>query len=143
MVGWWISQPLETAEPALSGDQKPFLRATARRTWRYFADFVGPRDNWLPPDNFQEHPVPTITSRTSPTNMGMSLLADLAASDFGFITTGECLQRIANTLTSMERLERYRGHFYNWYDTQTLKTLHPQYVSSVVVGCGGTGACNR
>jgi cyclic beta-1,2-glucan synthetase len=66
--------------------------------------------------------------------MGMSLLADLAACDFGYITAGECLQRIGDTLTSMGRLERYRGHFYNWYDTHTLQPLHPQYVSSVDSG---------
>ena len=133
-VGWWISQPLTAPVPGLSVDQEAFLRTSARRTWRYFADFVGPEDNWLPPDNFQEYPAPVIASRTSPTNIGMSLLADLAAVDFGYITAGECLQRIGNTLASMEKLERYRGHFYNWYDTRTLQPLHPQYVSSVDSG---------
>jgi cyclic beta-1,2-glucan synthetase len=134
IVAWWISQPLVAPAPGLSVDQKAFLRASARRTWRYFADLVGPEDNWLPPDNLQEYPAPAIASRTSPTNLGMSLLADLAACDFGYITAGECLQRIGNTLDSMEKLERYRGHFYNWYDTRTLQPLHPQYVSSVDSG---------
>jgi len=134
VVGWWISQPLIASTPGLSLDQQAFVRTSARRTWRYFADFVGPDDNWLPPDNFQEYPAPVIASRTSPTNMGMSLLADLAACDFGYITAGECLQRIDNTLASMQRLERYRGHLYNWYDTRTLQALHPQYVSSVDSG---------
>jgi cyclic beta-1,2-glucan synthetase len=133
-VAWWISRPLAAPTPGLSIGQEAFLRASARRTWRYFADFVGPDDNWLPPDNFQENPAPAIASRTSPTNIGMSLLADLAAVDFGYLTAGECLQRIGNTLTSMEKLERYRGHFYNWYDTRTLQPLHPQYVSSVDSG---------
>jgi len=134
LVGWWISRPLVSPVPDLSVDQRAFLRTSARRTWRYFADFVGPQDNWLPPDNFQEYPVPAIASRTSPTNMGMSLLADLAAYDFGYLTAGESLQRIGNTLASMEKLERYRGHFFNWYDTHTLQPLHPQYVSSVDSG---------
>jgi cellobiose phosphorylase len=134
IVGWWISRPLVAPAPGLSVDQQTFLRASARRTWRYFADFVGPEDNWLPPDNFQEHPAPAIASRTSPTNIGMSLLADLAAIDFGYLTVGECLQRIDNTLATMEKLARYRGHFYNWYDTRTLQPLHPQYVSSVDSG---------
>ena len=113
VAGWWISRPLMTPESDLSLDQRVFLRTSARRTWRYFADFVGPEDNWLPPDNFQEYPTPAIASRTSPTNIGMSLLADLAAVDFGYITAGECLRRIGNTLASMEKLERYRGHLYN------------------------------
>ncbi|HUH59626.1 MAG TPA: glucoamylase family protein [Candidimonas sp.] len=134
VVGWWISRPLAAPIPGLSTEQQIFLRTAARRTWRYFADFVGPDDNWLPPDNFQVYPAPSVASRTSPTNIGMSLLANLAAVDFGYVTVGECLQRIDNTLAAMEKLERYRGHFLNWYDTRTLKPLHPQYVSSVDSG---------
>ena len=120
--------------PNLTIDQRAFLRASARRTWRFFAEFVGPQDNWLPPDNFQEYPAPAIASRTSPTNIGMSLLADLAAYDFGYISAGEFLRLVENTLATMENLERYRGHFYNWYDTHTLEPLSPQYVSSVDSG---------
>ncbi|HEY9199173.1 MAG TPA: glucoamylase family protein, partial [Gammaproteobacteria bacterium] len=134
VVGWWISRPLVVPAPDLNSEQRAFLRTSARRTWRYFAEFVGPLDNWLPPDNFQEYPAPAIASRTSPTNIGMALLADLAAYDFGYIPAGEMLERVGNTLASMEKLERYRGHFYNWYDTRTLLPLHPQYVSSVDSG---------
>jgi cyclic beta-1,2-glucan synthetase len=133
-VGWWISKPLLSPAPDLTADQRAFLRTSARRTWRFFADFVGPDDNWLPPDNFQEHPEPVIASRTSPTNIGMSLLANLSAYDFGYITAGDLLRRTGSTLATMEKLERYRGHFYNWYDTHTLKPLRPQYVSSVDSG---------
>ncbi|HUW26468.1 MAG TPA: glucoamylase family protein [Gallionella sp.] len=134
LIAWWISQPLAAPASGLSADQRAFLRTSARRTWRFFADFVGPGDNWLPPDNFQEYPAPAIASRTSPTNMGMALLAELTACDFGYLTAGECIERIGNILDAMERLERYRGHFYNWYDTRTLQPLHPQYVSSVDSG---------
>jgi cellobiose phosphorylase len=134
VVGWWISRPLAYAAPDLDDEQRAFLRTSARRTWRYFAEFVGPQDNWLPPDNFQEYPAPAIASRTSPTNIGMALLADLAAYDFGYIPAGELLMRVGNTLAAMEKLERYRGHLYNWYDTRTLQPLHPQYVSSVDSG---------
>ena len=134
VVGWWISRPLVSPAPDLTFDQRAFLRTSARRTWRFFADFVGPQDNWLPPDNYQEYPAPAVASRTSPTNIGMTLLADLAACDFGFICAGEFLRLVENTLTTMEKLERYRGHFYNWYDTRTLQPLHPQYVSSVDSG---------
>ncbi len=134
VVGWWISRPLSAPEPDLTVDQRAFLRTSARRTWRFFAEFVSPQDNWLPPDNFQEYPVAAIASRTSPTNIGMALLAELAAYDFGYLTAGELLQRVENTLATMEKLERYRGHFFNWYDTRTLLPLHPQYVSSVDSG---------
>jgi cellobiose phosphorylase len=134
VIAWWISLPLVSPAPDLTSTQRAFLRTSARRTWRFFATFVGPQDNWLPPDNFQEYPVPTIASRTSPTNIGMGLLASQAAYDFGYICAGEFLQRTEHTLAAMEQLERYRGHFYNWYDTRTLQPLNPLYVSSVDSG---------
>ncbi|MEX2493242.1 MAG: glucoamylase family protein [Nitrospirales bacterium] len=134
VVAWWISKPLVAPAVDLTVDQRAFLRGAARRTWRFFAEFVGPQDHWLPPDNFQEYPAPVIASRTSPTNIGMSLLANLAAHDFGYLSAGEFLRVTGQTLSTMEKLERYRGHFYNWYDTRTLKPLRPLYVSSVDSG---------
>ena len=134
IVGWWISKPLRRAATNLSGEQQVLLRGLARRTWRFFTDFVGPDDNWLPPDNYQEYPSPALAARTSPTNMGMALLANLAAYDFGYISTGELLRRTHRALRTMEKLERFRGHFYNWYDTRTLLPLHPRYISSVDSG---------
>ena len=133
-IAWWISTPLRPPTPNFTAEQQVFLRTLARRTWRFFAEFVGPEDNWLPPDNFQEYPAPVIASRTSPTNMGMALLANQAACDFGYTSVGDFLERTERTLASMELLPRYRGHFYNWYDTRTLQTLHPQYVSTVDSG---------
>lgn len=133
-LAWRISRPLEPDRESLTENQKTYLRRLTRRTWRYFEVFVNEQENWLVPDNFQEVPSPTVASRTSPTNLGMGLLANLAAGDLGYLSTGELLDRTEKTLASMERLERYRGHFYNWYDTRTLKTLLPLYVSSVDSG---------
>jgi cyclic beta-1,2-glucan synthetase len=133
-VGWWISRPLVAEQLVLSDAQQKFLRGLARRTWRYFEVLVNAEEHWLPPDNFQEVPTPVVASRTSPTNIGLALVANLAAADFGYISTGQLLERTDKTLTSMERLERYRGHLYNWYDTRTLKPLSPHYVSSVDSG---------
>ncbi|MGD0061207.1 MAG: glucoamylase family protein [Verrucomicrobiia bacterium] len=134
IVAWWISRPLVTEKPGLSDVQQTFLRSLARQTWRFFEVLVNAEDNWLPPDNFQEVPTPVIATRTSPTNIGMALLANLAAGDFGYLTSGQLLDRTDKTLTTLEKLERYRGHFYNWYDTRTLKPLRPVYVSSVDSG---------
>ncbi|MFA6015467.1 MAG: glucoamylase family protein [Gallionellaceae bacterium] len=134
VAGWWISKPIICPDLALNGDQRTFLRLAARKTWRYFADFASVKDNWLPPDNFQEYPAAAVATRTSPTNIGMSLLANLTAYDFGYLSAGELLRLTENTLTTLEKLERYRGHFFNWYDTRTLGTLHPNYVSSVDSG---------
>ena len=134
LIAWWISQPIEPKVPVLSGDQLGFLRRTARTTWHFFETFVAGPDNWLPPDNFQEIPSPRIASRTSPTNMGLALLANLAARDLGYLTAGGVIGRAREAFATMERLDRHRGHFYNWYDTRTLKPLLPLYVSSVDSG---------
>ena len=130
----WISRPVARKHAQLTTEQQQFLHTLARRTWAYFDRFVGPDDNWLPPDNMQEHPVQVVAHRTSPTNIGMALLANLTATDFGYITVAQLMTRTANTLDSMDKLERYQGHFYNWYDTQTLKPLQPVYISTVDSG---------
>ncbi|HEX4372489.1 MAG TPA: glucoamylase family protein, partial [Puia sp.] len=82
----------------------------------------------------QEAPVKRIAHRTSPTNIGLSLLSNLAAVDFGYITAVQLLERTANTITTMRSMERYKGHFYNWYDTRTLMPLNPKYISTVDSG---------
>jgi cyclic beta-1,2-glucan synthetase len=134
-IAWRISQPIRPSRiPELKPKQIAFLRATARRTWRFFETFVTARENWLPPDNFQEEPSPIVASRTSPTNMGLALLSNLAACDFGYLSVGQLLQRTSDALDVMQRMERHRGHFFNWYDTRTLKPLLPLYVSSVDSG---------
>ena len=133
-LAWLLSRPIRLRAPRLTAQDYLFLRTAARRTWRFFETFVGPADHHLPPDNFQEHPTAEIAHRTSPTNMGLSLLSGLAAHDFGYISAGTLIKRSADTLAGMGRLERFRGHFYNWYDTLTLQPLTPRYVSSVDSG---------
>jgi cellobiose phosphorylase len=134
LIAWWMSRPLRRREARLTADQTRFLRTTARRTWAFFETFVGPDDHWLPPDNVQEHPVAVVAHRTSPTNMGLSLLANLAAYDFGYLPAGELMARTGAALQTMAGLERHRSHFFNWYDTQSLAPLAPYYISSVDSG---------
>ena len=134
LIAWWVSQPIESRAPDLTPEQLTFLRLTARKTWHFFETFVTAKENWLPPDNFQEIPVPTIASRTSPTNMGLALLANLSACDFGYLSVSGLIRRTQDAFTTMHRLDRYRGHFYNWYETRTLQPLLPLYVSSVDSG---------
>ncbi len=133
-IAWWISRPLARPAARLTADQTLFLRKLSRKTWAFFETFVGPEDHWLPPDNFQEHPVPVVGHRTSPTNMGVALLANLSAYDFGYISVGQLIDRTTNAIHTMGALERHRGHFYNWYDTQSLKPLQPAYISTVDSG---------
>ena len=134
-VARWASAPGLAAPTApLSAADARALRLIARRTWRFFTTFVGPEDHWLPPDNFQEDPRPVVAHRTSPTNLGLYLLSIVAARDFGWIGTLDAVERLEATLGTMQRLERFRGHFFNWYDTTDRRPLDPRYVSSVDSG---------
>ncbi|MBC7657910.1 MAG: cyclic beta 1-2 glucan synthetase, partial [Frankiaceae bacterium] len=133
-VAWQMSRPRSSSEAALAPQQEKFLRRLARKTWAFFETHVGEQDNWLPPDNMQEQPTSVVAHRTSPTNIGLSLLANLTAYDFGYLAQGGLVQRTSDTFASLSRMEQHRGHFYNWYDTLTLQPLHPRYVSSVDSG---------
>lgn len=134
VAAWRLSRPsaLKTFTPTV--EQQRFLRVLARRTWAFFEHYVGEEDNWLPPDNMQERPTAVVAHRTSPTNMGLALLAHLAAADLGYLSAGRLLERVGNMLRSMSGLERYRNHFYNWYDTRTARPLPPRYISTVDSG---------
>jgi cyclic beta-1,2-glucan synthetase len=135
VVARWVSlQPVVSAHKSLSTPDTQTLRMIARRTWRFFETFVTAADHMLPPDNFQEDPLPVVAHRTSPTNIGLYLLSVAAAHDFGWIGTGETIERLEATLATMNGLERFRGHFYNWYGTLDLRPLDPKYVSSVDSG---------
>jgi cyclic beta-1,2-glucan synthetase len=134
VIAWWISLPLPQPAPAIGDTQQHFLRMLARRTWAFFEDHVTAADNWLPPDNLQEQPATMVAHRTSPTNIGLALLANLTAHDFGYLAGAGLLQRTRATLAAMARLERHRGHFFNWYDTRTLAPLPPNFVSTVDSG---------
>src|SRR5690606_14656948 len=110
---------------------KKNLRIIARKIWKYFEDFVIEEDNWLPPDNYQYDPPMGIAHRTSPTNIGLSLMANLVARDLGYIGSLELIERTEGTIDTLINLEKWNGHTYNWYDTRTLRPLKPLYVSTV------------
>src|SRR5437764_2291216 len=118
----------------LTADDRRFLRTAARRTWRYFDDFVGPQTSWLPPDNIQETPKREIFLRTSPTNIGLWMLATVAANDFGYITIDDLVARNLGTLETLGKLERFQGHLFNWYNLNSLEPWEPRYVSTVDSG---------
>jgi cyclic beta-1,2-glucan synthetase len=134
-VAYWISLERDyKKDVALSDDEIRDLRSIARWTWLYFERFVGPADHWLPPDHFQEDPKGSVAHRTSPTNIGLMLLSTAAAYDFGYIGVFDFVYRATYTFETLDRLEKYRGHLLNWYDTQSLETLAPRYVSTVDSG---------
>ena len=133
LIAFYVSlRRVEDAEELAPKDVRT-ARIVARRTWRFFETFVGEEDHWLPPDNFQEDP-PVIAHRTSPTNIGLLQLSTLAAYDFGYLGLVELLERTELTFASLEKLQKFRGHFFNWHDTRTLLPMWPQYVSVVDSG---------
>ncbi|SDP29152.1 cyclic beta-1,2-glucan synthetase [Phyllobacterium sp. YR620] len=135
MIAWLVSRSAKPLDDlAVRSSDKSELRRIARRTWHYYDTFVTKEQNYIPPDNFQEDPHPVIATRTSPTNIGMYLLSTVAARDFGWIGFHETLTRIDQTLSTLEKMEKYRGHLYNWYETTTLRPLLPLYVSAVDSG---------
>ncbi|MGE3456890.1 MAG: glucoamylase family protein, partial [Kofleriaceae bacterium] len=131
---WWLGHPVDEPRADLKPNDRAFLRSLARRTWRFFETYVTAESNDLAPDNVQEDPPVGIAHRTSPTNIGLQLLSNLAAYDFGYVSVGEVAARTRRTFATLDRLQRHRGHFYNWYDTRTLEPLRPMYVSTVDSG---------
>jgi len=131
---WTSLSPLVAGRLLISEADTRALRLIARRTWRYFETFVTVADHMLPPDNFQEDPTPVLAHRTSPTNLGLYLLSAVSARDFGWTGTTDTIECLEATLATMSGLQRFRGHFYNWYDTGDLRPLDPRYVSSVDSG---------
>lgn len=122
----------------ISADDKAYLLGIAREIWAYFSTFCTETENYLPPDNFQLQPPIGIAHRTSPTNIGLALCSALCAVELG-IDRGKGLELIENMLGTLERMPKKHGHLYNWYDTRTLRPLHPKYLSTV--DCGNLLAC--
>jgi cyclic beta-1,2-glucan synthetase len=133
-VAYILSKPVRQPAPELSTEDITELRRLARQTWLFFEQFVGPEDHWLPPDHFQESPRGIIAHHTSPTNIGLMLLSTLGAYDLGYIGLLDLSTRLKLTFETLEKLERHRGHFLNWYDTRSLAPLPPVYVSTVDSG---------
>ncbi len=130
---WAMSRPLDEKREAAQED-RAFLLHEAGLMWRYFDRWIREEDHFLPPDNVQEMPAVGPARRTSPTNLGLSLLCCLAAADLELAPRRRSLERIEGMLASMEGLEKWHGHLYNWYDTEHARPLRPRYVSSVDSG---------
>ena len=136
LLGWLLNLRPQAKQKRVLLPERDlrFLRAIARRTWRYFSDFVGEETSWLPPDNYQVSHKNQLAMRTSPTNIGLWLLSALAAKDFGYLTVDQMVEKLTHTMETIGKLERYEGHLLNWYDIKTLTPLEPHYVSAVDSG---------
>ena len=135
VFAWWVSVPARQPKAQrLDTDERAYLNGIARDTWRFFEHCITPLDNHLPPDNLQVDTEPTLAHRTSPTNIGLYLLAVTCARQFGWVSTTEVVARLQATLDTVERMAKHEGHLYNWYQTETLEVLQPAYVSAVDSG---------
>jgi len=134
LVVRWLDQPVQRPERPLTAAEGAELRKLSEQIWAFFEDYVTEKDHWLPPDNVQIDPPNGVAHRTSPTNIGLYLACALAARDFGFIDTRGLIERLERTISTVERLDKWKGHLYNWYDTVTLEPLPSLYVSTVDSG---------
>ena len=134
IVAWMNSETSTAPDQKVTDSDRLFLRQISRQTWRFFDTFVGPQTNWLPPDNYQAQIRVEVAPRTSPTNIGLWYLVLLAAQDMGYLTIDDALDRLLATNKTLDGLERFEGHFLNWYDIYTEKALFPRYVSMVDSG---------
>ena len=134
IVAYYLSKPIIYKKEKLDAEEISVLYDYAKSTWHYFDEFVNEENNFLPPDNYQEDPPNGLAHRTSPTNIGLALLAFITANDLGFISVQEMINRLEKTIDTIEKLEKWNGHLLNWYDTKTLKPLRPRYISTVDSG---------
>ena len=143
LVALWLLSPAIAQLLLRPPAQREIRLATSERApavrlallhWRFFETFVSDATHALAPDNFQESPDPIVAERTSPTNIGLQLLSIVTARDLGFIATAGMIERLEEVFRSLERMRRYRGHFFNWYDLRDLQVLDPPYISTVDSG---------
>lgn len=132
-IAKWLDQRPSPSESKIAARDREFLRDTALRTWRFFNEFSSSRNHWLISDRLQQIPA-LLVERVSPTNLGLLLNSRLAAYDLGFISLPQVIQLTKATLSTATKLERFRGHFYNWYDAHSLKAEPPFFISSVDSG---------
>ena len=135
-VMWYISKQAETKKSVdkLNKEEREYIKKVAEDTWKYFSDYMNKQNNFLPPDNLQESRREKVVPRTSATNIGLGLLTIISAYDLKFITIDKAITSLENSIDTIEKLDKWNGHLYNWYNTKTLKPLMPRYVSTVDSG---------
>ncbi len=133
-VAYYVSLDEIEKKELLEPDEEIILKQFARKTWHYFDTFANKGNNFLAPDNYQEDPNRGVAYRTSPTNIGLGLLATLSAKDMGYIGNIEMLSTLSETVRTIEKLPKWYGHLFNWYDTKSLNPLYPRYISTVDSG---------
>ena len=133
-VAYEISLPNKEEKYKISLENKEFIIDVAKKTWKYFNDYMIKENNYLPPDNYQENRKNTTVNITSSTNIGLGILAVISAYDMNFINEDKMIVLLKNVLETISKLEKWNGHLYNWYNIKTLEPLNPKFVSTVDSG---------
>lgn len=132
-LAYYISQEYKENEKLEKADQD-YLLEIGEKTWKFFSDNINEENNFLPPDNYQEDRKEKIAYRTSSTNIGLGLLAVCSAYDLKYIKIDECLELLDKMLQTIDKMQKWEGHLYNWYNTSNLEPLIPRYISTVDSG---------
>lgn len=135
-IMWYISKPEEEKKSVekLNEDEREYIIKVAKDTWRYFEEYMNKNNNFLPPDNFQDSRKQKVVQRTSSTNIGLGLLTIISAYDLKFINLEKAITNLENVLDTVQNLDKWNGHLYNWYSISDLKPLKPRYISTVDSG---------
>lgn len=133
-VMWEVSQATEDSEQKVPQSEIKYLQDLAFDTWCYFKTHLQPQYNYLIPDNLQVVPQRVVAERTSPTNISLSCLSIVSSTDLGFTAATSSIDLLTNVFESLSKLERFHGHFINWYDIRRLVPLSPRYISTVDSG---------
>ncbi len=133
MLAWYISRDIKKIKPIeqVSNKDKQYISDVGKKIWQYFKDNINEENNFLPPDNYQEDRKNKIVARTSPTNIGLAMLAVISAYDLKYIELEEAINTLNKMIATISKLQKWNGHLYNWYNTNTLEPLIPRYISTV------------
>ena len=134
MYGVSKEKPEKKAIELLTQKEKDYILEIGKKTWTFFEKYLRKEDNFLIPDNYQEDRKNKIVRRTSSTNIGLSMMAVISANDLGFINYDKTMELLKNILNTVDELQKWNGHLYNWYNTETKEPLYPRYVSTVDSG---------
>jgi hypothetical protein len=102
-------------------DDREFLLEIARDTWKYF-DNITDKEYGLPLDRIQFGENATVSwgtrvgDYTNITDIGVYMMCVVSAMDLKFISGEEAVKRLSLTIDSVEKLEKYKGFPYNYYD---------------------------
>ena len=133
-VLYTVSKDINHHQIELKDKKIEEVKELAEKTWKYFEDNLKPEYNYLIPDNYQENREEKLDMRTSPTAIGFSLTSIISAYELEFIDKEKTLFLLEKVLTTVDSLEKWHGHLYNWYNIKSKKAIPPNFISTVDSG---------